>query len=439
MIHYLLNKFKSVIYKSKSNNYDYESESECESESYYAMNYYNKILHNFKPISIDKEDLNILNYKSKSLSNMPILNTTDSNYDIFKSKSSPNIDSLSELKSSENINNFDIFNNILPKNKYNYINSSNINKEIYNKEISNLEIIIHIDDNFNIINIDNEGLIIFEYTYDEIINKFIGIIMNDISSKLHYKLLNKYNKNHLDIMSIHRQITLISKNKKAIYCNIKNFNNNILTLEYLHNVDNNSIYLLSNTSFLNNNSIIKSNNKVIIINLDIIDSTNNIIKNGIKKYVNHTLLLHNIIKELLSIDYKSYIYIHEIVGDCYIFIMNIDFIEKYIGQSIASICYKFIKDLYNKINNIISFRIGIVYDYCYYGKIDNIFRIFGKSINLSSRIQSKCKINEILVTTKFYKKLIKEDNIFDIKYNCIKETYNLKNFGKTICYRYIIK
>jgi len=47
--------------------------------------------------------------------------------------------------------------------------------------------------------------------------------------------------------------------------------------------------------------------------------------------------------------------------------------------------------------------------------------------------------NEILVTTKFYKKLIKEDNIFDIKYNCIKETYNLKNFGKTICYRYLIK
>ena len=130
---------------------------------------------------------------------------------------------------------------------------------------------------------------------------------------------------------------------------------------------------------------------------------------------------------------------HEIVSDCYIFIMNIDFIEKFIHKSLASICYKFIKDLYDKINNIITFRIGIVYDHCYYGKIDNIFRIFEKSINLSARIQSKCKINEILVSKQFYKKLKKEDNIFNINYKSIKEKYTLKNFGKTTCYRFIIK
>ena len=199
-------------------------------------------------------------------------------------------------------------------------------------------------------------------------------------------------------------------------------------------IDNRNIYT-HNINIKNEYEFKQSKNKLVIISMDFINSTENLIKNGTLKFIENTQRFHYEIINLIKSYYYPYIYIHEIVGDSFIIILNADWTFN-ITRYTASLAISFIIQLYKKIEDYIDIRCGIVYDKIYYGNIDHNLRFFGEAINKSSRLQSICRDkNEIFCDESFLDKLSTEKlfNINNVDIIVKKETHNLKGIGSTIC------
>jgi len=277
---------------------------------------------------------------------------------------------------------------------------------------------------FNVINIEKN------------IDKNILIIKTDVNHLITYINDNIYN--HL----LYNQDELIGLNINILYTNlfkiifnnikIENENNIIILLNKFniynyYNVNliykkNNFIkYILYKTDSINNinlyqyikynDTFINSSNKLVIICIDIINSTHILINKGIKNTININIKFYNDIKKLITTTYLNYIFIHEIIGDMVILILNNENTFN-INKYCTSICLYFIYELVNISKKYINIRIGVSYDNLYFGYINNNLRLFGKGINLAARLENKCIINNIFICKNFYNKL-KEENIFN--------------------------
>ena len=324
---------------------------------------------------------------------------------------------LSKSKSKINTfhNNYD--NILLCQPKTNTFNNNN------NELTNNINILI-ITTNLNniIININDNIYDHLLYLKNDLIGSNINILFTNIFNIIF---------NNIKIENENNKIILLNKFNNSLYYNVdliykkNNYIKYILTKNNLINNINLYNYIKYNDVFIN------SSNKLIIICIDMINSTNILLNNGIKNTININIRFYNDIKFLINNSYLNYIFIHEIIGDMIILILNHENtfnIKKYC----ASICLYFIYELINISKKYINIRIGISYDNLYYGYINNNLRLFGKGINLAARLENKCIINNIFICQNFYNKLIEENLFNELQINIIN--LELKGFNNNFYY-----
>ena len=249
------------------------------------------------------------------------------------------------------------------------------------------------------------------------------------NSDLENILTNQYIINTTDTYTENIKIYKFKKVYSINNLNNDNINNILNNKPIINNYpsDNCILNYLDNCFIRTNNiDFMKSDIKSIIIILDFIDSTK-IMLNNIINFINVNKQFNKDILTLLNI-YQN-IYIYEIIGDSYILTINFPNIDSILYP--ASLAIIFCINLINITKKYINIRIGISYDYLYYGIINNHIRIFGNGICLAARLEQKALKNKIVCCKEFYNQLIMED-----KLNLIfeKENIYLKSFGNYECY-----
>ena len=193
---------------------------------------------------------------------------------------------------------------------------------------------------------------------------------------------------------------------------------------------------------MTNDAIFKESElKVVIICIDFIDSTATLTTNGgALLSIDNSIKFHKVIVKLIREVYYPFIYLHEVIGDSFIIALNTDW--AYTSEKIcASLAINFICDLIKYTHHFVQIRTGLAYGVLYYGTIGNTFRFFGKPINMAARLENKCKVNEIILCSDLYSKLILEMEYIKttLSINDIhKLKLDLKGFGETVCYKIIV-
>ncbi len=275
--------------------------------------------------------------------------------------------------------------------------------------------------------------------------------MSPFISYLHKKILiPKYNnlghiekklvKMTLKGIKYKRPLIVYDKNKNPIHVNlyldvdnIINEKNNIehifsVYFEFIKIPENNIMYTPEINLKNKNNEFVLTKNKIVIVSIDFKDSTKFLVDIGTIKVIETYKQFHMDVIELIRSKYYPYIYIHEIIGDCFIIVSNIDWsfnMPKYC----ASLMISFIFDLYNITKKYIGIRIGLAYGHLYWGYMDHNLRFFGIPINLASRLENVCCNNSVCCDENFLNKLIGENLFEKIVYT--NQFAELKGFGLT--------
>jgi len=182
----------------------------------------------------------------------------------------------------------------------------------------------------------------------------------------------------------------------------------------------------------------ESKSNVVIICMDFIDSTETLSRiGGALLSIDNSIKFHKAIVNLIRNVYYPFIYLHEVIGDSFIIALNTDW--AYTSEIFCtSLAINFIFDLVQNTRHFVEIRTGVAYGTLHYGTIGSTFRFFGKPMNMASRFENKCIVNEIIVGKDFYNKLILEMEYISTtipKTEIIKQTLNLKGFGDTECYK----
>jgi len=320
----------------------------------------------------------------------------------------------------------------------------------FTKQISITKMYLIIDFNGIIIDTsDNISHILFYYS-DEVIGKSITIIMNDFMKYIHtiFFLQNSKDQNKSNKLITNNIIKIHNNMKAIIYDKLKNpirvilnyslYQNNNLYIEINLDSDFNksNIYLYTNNLNIEQMIFKQTENNIVLITIDFIDSTILLNTLGVINTIEININFHNDIIKLIKNFYYPYIYIHEIIGDSFIIVLNTDWTYN-INNYCTSIAIHFINKLYNLTNEYIQIRTGITYGKLYYGLIDHNLRFFGNIINMSTRLETNSGKKYILTNRDFLNKLKQEISLEKIE---IEElNYNLKGFGDTICYKIILK
>lgn len=298
-------------------------------------------------------------------------------------------------------------------------------------------IILHVDDNI---------LELLTYDLNEIVGKFIGILMSPFLSYIHshiilpkYTKLNFVEKKVIDIfisgLKIKRPIIIFDSKSCPVYVNlsVKAFSSLStykfqVNFEPIKKIDNSLIYTHELYIKYKTTKFLATKNKIVVVSIDFRNSTEYLIKNGTFNAIELYKKFHCDVLKLLKKNYYPYIYIHEIIGDCFVIVSNIDWALS-IPKFCASIIMSFLTELYKVSYNYIGIRVGISYDKIYWGYIDNNLRLFGVPMNISARLENVCVLNNISCDNNFLDKL-KEEELFDtstLEYSK-KSTY-LKGLG----------
>ncbi len=317
------------------------------------------------------------------------------------------------------------------------------------------ELIIKCNKDGIILDVCDFFLTITGYEIDDLQNKFIGIIMSPFLSYIHSNIIfPKYNKlNYVEKKSVNifisgleakRPMIIYDKNKNPLYVNIsvktlqKQSYYFQVNIELIKQIDNTLIYTNQMRTINNyhyelpiedkSEDFKLSKNKIVVISIDFRNSTEFLVKNGTLETIYKYKKFHNEIINLIKKKYYPYIYIHEIIGDCFVIVSNIDWALN-IPKLCASLVMSFLMELYTITNKYIKIRIGISYNNLYWGYIDDNLRLFGIPMNLASRLENICIENSIMCDNNFLNKL-KEEKMFNTEkliYNSTKT--ELKGFG----------
>lgn len=300
------------------------------------------------------------------------------------------------------------------------------------------------DEDGYILYVADNLLKLLSYDLDEIIGKFIGILMTPFLSYIHsniilpkYKKLNLIEKKEVDVfisgLKIKRPIIIFDSKSCPIYVNLSvkmffSVNKFQVNFELIKKINNSLIYTHELYIEHKTTEFVKTKNKIVIASIDFRNSTEYLIKNGTINTIELYKKFHYDIVKLLKKNYYPYIYIHEIVGDCFVIVCNIEWaliIEKFC----ASLVMSFLIELYKVSSKYIEFRVGVSYDNIYWGYIDNNLRLFGVPMNFSARLENVCISNTVSCDENFLKKMTKEElfDISELKYS--QKSADLKGFG----------
>lgn len=320
--------------------------------------------------------------------------------------------------------------------------------------------IILCDKKGNIVNVTKCLLKTLDYNFETLEGQFIGILMSDFMSMLHKKyFINTYNaskgveKNLLDnkLRALHHKRSLIiyDINKKSHIVNIGiQYNIPIYSTDFYKPGKNSSELFYINIEFLvepihlfhTNNLIEKdgafkiNKTNTVIISTDFIKSTEMLHDRGISTLLDTSIRFHKVIDTLIRTKYYPFVYLHEVIGDCFVLTLNTDWTYN-IDKFCASLAVNFIFDLIHSTKDFIKIRTGIGYGTIHYGTIGSIFRFFGFPMNIAARLENKCNENEINVCSMFYFKLIEEMSILGgNNHKVAKKSDDLKGFGLTDYY-----
>lgn len=307
---------------------------------------------------------------------------------------------------------------------------------------NSFEMYIICDKNGIINDISQSVIQILFYDKNELIGNSVCILMNKLNAYLHNKcyFLRYHQTSDLCNNAIRyklkqpRDTIIYNKYNRPLYVlfTVEKYNDNSTIITILNNKSNidNNMFLYLHKIGLKNRDFIKSSNNIIIIMIDFINSTQILVNEGITNTINIQSSFYEDVIHLLKNYFYPYIYIHEILGDSYVFVINAEWTNT-ITEYCTSIAFDFVNRLYNSTKYYINFRTGITYGKIHYGIIDNHFRFFGENINLSSRLCNICEIGKIVTDTSFYDKLL-DESLIEITSNII--VCRPKGFGLVNCY-----
>ena len=304
-----------------------------------------------------------------------------------------------------------------------------------------------------ITNIDDRMCNILKYKIDELINKdFRPLLFPPIMQKY---LLEVYNtelslqkvKSIVKNISNQRYLPVFSKNETliwttdihpVIYLNTKtDIIQNPFIIKCYFKIDfDNSIAPNIPMSFLDTmtNSptfCVKHYNDCVIIMMDIANSS---IISTQKTPKEIALMFHEVIKcSSTFVNHRFFPFIRfiEACGDSLLFLHCPDLSLSL--SDIHSECIYFALKLTELLNKILEpyntyIRCGMVAGECAGGVWDGkTFRLSGENINLSARLEGKCKKNHIVISDSMYNALIKENYTFNNKFEELYE--ELKGLG----------
>lgn len=271
------------------------------------------------------------------------------------------------------------------------------------------------DENGIILEVDSSMAFDLMYTKDELVGKFVGIIMSKFMSNMHqHCLLKEYHslppsdKEHCNKLlsgkMSKRPLIIYTKSKQPIYVNLSvvKENNQTFSIDYIITKNNNNnILYTSSVGPPNTNEFVESKIDMMVISIELknVNDTNESIK--VYSFFQENLM------EIIKLEYYPYLYIYEIMDKRFVLIMNLEW-SYHLTSVCASTVYSFLQKLYKRVNEIVDFSTGVAYGKLHYGYLDNHLRFFGKTIDRSARYESVSDTNSFCTDKAFYKKLVTE-------------------------------
>ncbi len=154
----------------------------------------------------------------------------------------------------------------------------------------------------------------------------------------------------------------------------------------------------------------ETNSDVVVICIDFIKSTELLESKGPFNLAMLNQRFYETAESLIMETFYPYVNFHEIIGDCFVFVVNAEWgckIENYC----ASIAINFVNQLRMKSKDFVGIRIGLSFGKLVIGFIGNALRFFGDTIHRASRLEHLSGIDYCLLDTNFVSKLNSELNL----------------------------
>jgi len=294
--------------------------------------------------------------------------------------------------------------------------------------------------------ISDSLLSLLKYERDVLNSQFIGILMSPFMSYLHtnvyfpkYNKLNRIQKNivHVLISALsesRRPLIIYDINKNPIYVHItaKLVAINVFkaTFECISDIYNDNL-LSKPIGIVKSDAFAETNMDVVLISIDFKNSTETLMNYGTRDYIALNRKFYNDVVYLIKQYYYPYIYIHEVIGDCFVFVLNSDWTYN-LTNYCASLAYSFLVQLYKVTSKYVNTRIGVVCDKLLYGYIGNNFRLFGPGMHKVNRLENICELGHIACDENFVNKL-RTENLFKDNSVTAKKG-ELKGLGDSVYY-----
>ena len=300
-----------------------------------------------------------------------------------------------------------------------------------------------------IIDIETATLALLLYEKQNIINKFIGIIMSPFMNYLHinvllprYTQMNNIQKNitHIFLSALSKKRPLIIYNilKEPIYILLSvNFTKHGFDICFSVNNDFNNLNIYTKHITLINKIVgfKPTMNKLVIIAIDFMNTSDQIITNNVLDYIDIRKRFHDDIVSTIKKYFYPYIYIHRITENGYILILNADWTFN-ITRYTTSLALSFIIQLIRTTREYVDIRCGVSYDNIYYGYIDNDLILIGKAKKIAKKMVNMYEEKyEIMCDNNFLNKLIDEHIFKKDMLSITKITCNFEENGMVTFYK----
>lgn len=275
--------------------------------------------------------------------------------------------------------------------------------------------------------------------------QFIGILMSDFMSMLHrhffisaFHASKGVDRNKLEnkMRALHSKRSLIiydiDKTAHIVHVSIEYKSPDFHTLFEFFPESEDLFY--SDILHKPCSSFKLNSSDAIIIKTDFVKSTDLLNTHGALSLIDTSTRFYGKIQDLIRTKYYPYVYLHEVVGDSFVLVMNTDWTYNF-QKLCATLAINFVFDLVQQTRDFIEIRTGIGYGQLHYGKIGQSLTFFGYPMNIAARLENKCNINEINACQTFHKKLVSELELIGItKRTCSLRRDSLKGFGEVEYY-----
>lgn len=297
----------------------------------------------------------------------------------------------------------------------------------------------------NIIGITESLLKRLRYNAKTLEGQFIGILMSDFMSMLHKKyFIHAYHasqgvernkiENKLKALHAKRPLIIYDIHRMAHIVHVRIEPNDTYFIVWIEFVEETEKLFYSDITEKPNELFKLNKSDAIIVKTDFVKSTELLHEKGVPALIDTSIKFHTILKNLIRTKYYPFVYLHEVIGDSFVLVLNTDW--TYNSEKLcATLAVNFVFDLVQQTRNFVEIRTGIAYGQLYYGFMGSFFHFFGFPMNMAARLENKCAVNEINMCQNFHKKLVSELDMLKIeKRICSKRRDSMKGFGEVEYY-----